>query len=210
MLSDKKHITWKLIYFCIDACKELFNIEDASRVIGSFLINPYGKNSPALRAWFTSSKIFHAVRARITVYFKLRTRLPIFLLSEHENPALTAWKILLEVILLWGQDFFFSAQLKCFDFSQTFHGLLLSLQKKIEMKIFTNQSQESLKKSSWISIAMLCCRLISFAKTQLKNYKITCFLVCSFFSSWLADHWPIFRLFLRMLSTVIIPSLKLT
>ncbi len=68
----------------------------------------HGKNSPALRAWFTSSKIFHAVRARITVYFKLRTRLPIFLLSEHENPALTAWKILLEVILLWEQDFFFS------------------------------------------------------------------------------------------------------
>jgi hypothetical protein len=45
--------------------------------------------------------------------------------------------------------------LKCFDFSQTFHGLLLSLQKKIEMKIFMNQSQEYLEKSSWISIAML-------------------------------------------------------
>ncbi len=86
MLSDNKYITWKLIYFCIISCKELFNIEDASRVIGSFLINP---------------------------------------------------------------------QLKCFDFSQTFHGLLLSLQKKIEMKIFMNQSQESLEKSSWISIAML-------------------------------------------------------
>ncbi len=90
MLSDKKYIKWKLIYFCIDSCKELFNIEDASQVIGSFLINP---------------------------------------------------------------------QLKCFDFSQTFHGLLLSLQKKIEIKIFMNQSQESLEKSSWISIAMLWCRI---------------------------------------------------
>ncbi len=91
MLSDKKYITWKLIYFCINSCKELFNIEDDSRVIGSFLINP---------------------------------------------------------------------QLKCFDFSQTFHGLLLSLQKKIEMKIFMNQSQESLEKSSWISIAMLWLAII--------------------------------------------------
>jgi hypothetical protein len=45
--------------------------------------------------------------------------------------------------------------LKCFDFSQNFHGLLLSLQKKIDMNIFVNQSQESLEKSSWISIAML-------------------------------------------------------
>ncbi len=34
------------------------------------------------------------------------------MLSEHENPALTAWKILLEVILLWGQDFFFSVDSK--------------------------------------------------------------------------------------------------
>jgi hypothetical protein len=33
---------------------------------------------------------FPALRARITVYFKLRTRLPVFLPVEHENPALTA------------------------------------------------------------------------------------------------------------------------
>ncbi len=67
MLSDRKHIAWKLVYFCIDSYKQLFNIEDASRVIGSFLINP---------------------------------------------------------------------QLECFEISLTFHGLLLWLQKKIEMKIF--------------------------------------------------------------------------
>jgi hypothetical protein len=32
---------------------------------------------------------FHALRARITVYFKLRTRLPVFLLSQHEK---SCWK----------------------------------------------------------------------------------------------------------------------
>ena len=97
MLSDKKYITRMLIHFCIDSCKKPFNIEDAPRVIGSFLINP---------------------------------------------------------------------QLKCFDFFQIFHGLLLSLQKKIEMKIFMNQSQESLEKSSWISIAMLFSMKIDGRKTH--------------------------------------------
>jgi hypothetical protein len=57
----------------------------------------HGKNNPALSAGITSSMIFmlqaqdfFALRARITVYFKLRTRLPVFLPEEHENPALTA------------------------------------------------------------------------------------------------------------------------
>jgi hypothetical protein len=59
----------KLVYFCIDSNKQLSNIENPSRVIGSFLINP---------------------------------------------------------------------QLKCFEISLIFHGLLLLLQKKIEMKIFLN------------------------------------------------------------------------
>jgi hypothetical protein len=40
MLSDKKHIIGKLIYFYIESCKELSNIEDVSRVIGGFPINP--------------------------------------------------------------------------------------------------------------------------------------------------------------------------
>ncbi len=40
MLSDKKHIVWKLIHFCIDSCRELSSIQSASRIIGSFLINP--------------------------------------------------------------------------------------------------------------------------------------------------------------------------
>jgi hypothetical protein len=34
--------------------------------------------------------------------------------------------------------------------------LLLSLLKKISMKIFVNQSQESLRKNSWGPIAKLC------------------------------------------------------
>ncbi len=63
-------------------------------------LNYHGKNNPALSAGITSSM-------RITVYFKLRTRLPVFLPVEHENLALTAWKILLEVILRWEQDCFF-------------------------------------------------------------------------------------------------------
>ncbi len=88
MLSDKKHIAWKLVYFCIDSYKQLFNIEDVSRVIRGFLINP---------------------------------------------------------------------QLECFEISFIFHGLLLRLQKKIEMKIFLNWSQESLEKNSWVPIAMLWC-----------------------------------------------------
>ncbi len=86
MLSDKKHIAWKLVYFCIDSYKQFSNIEDASGNIGSFLINP---------------------------------------------------------------------QLECFEISLIFHGLLLWLQKKIEMKIFLNWSQESLEKYSWVPIAML-------------------------------------------------------
>jgi hypothetical protein len=46
-------------------------------------LNYHGKNNPALSAGITSSM-------RITVYFKLRTRLPVFLPVEHENLALTA------------------------------------------------------------------------------------------------------------------------
>ncbi len=84
MLSYKKHIAWKLVYFCIDSYKQLSNFEDASRIIESFLINP----------------------------------------------------------LFW-------------KFSLIFHGLLLWLQKKIEMKIFLNWSQESSEKNSWVPIAML-------------------------------------------------------
>jgi hypothetical protein len=45
--------------------------------------------------------------------------------------------------------------LKCFEISLIFHGLLLLLQKKIEMKIFLNWSQESLEKNLWVPIAML-------------------------------------------------------
>ncbi len=86
MLSDKKHITWKLVNFCIDSNKQLCHIEDASGNFGSFLINP---------------------------------------------------------------------QLECFEISLIFHGLLLWLQKKTEMKIFLNWSQESLEKNSWVPIAML-------------------------------------------------------
>jgi hypothetical protein len=77
MLSDKKHTAWKLVYFCIDSYKQLFNIEKGSRIIWGFLKNP---------------------------------------------------------------------QLECFEISLIFHGLLLWLQKKIEMKIFLNWSQECLKK----------------------------------------------------------------
>jgi hypothetical protein len=86
MLSDKKHIAWKLVYFYIDSYKQISNIEDAAGNIGSFLINP---------------------------------------------------------------------QLECFEISLIFHGLLLWLQKKIELKIFLNWSQESLEKNSWVPIAML-------------------------------------------------------
>jgi hypothetical protein len=57
----------------------------------------HGKKNPALSAGITSSMIFMlqaqdfpALRARITVYFKFRTRLLVFLPVEHENPALTA------------------------------------------------------------------------------------------------------------------------
>jgi hypothetical protein len=80
------HIIGKLINFYIDSCNKLSNIENVSRVIGGFLINP---------------------------------------------------------------------ALKCFEISLIFHGLLLSLQKKIEMKISLDRSQESLEKKSWVPIAML-------------------------------------------------------
>jgi hypothetical protein len=86
MLSDKKHIGWKLHYFYIYSYKKHCNIGNVSRDIGSFLKNP---------------------------------------------------------------------QLKCFEISLIFHGLLLRLQKKFEMKIFVNRSQEYLEKNSWVPIAML-------------------------------------------------------
>ncbi len=53
------------------------------------------------------------------------------------------------------EGFLMNPQLKCFEISLIFHGLLLWLQKKIEMKIFLNWSQESLEKNSWVPIAML-------------------------------------------------------
>ncbi len=98
MLSDKKHISWKLVFFCIDSYKQLSNIEDASGNIGSFLMNP---------------------------------------------------------------------QLECFEISLIFHGLLLWLQKKIEIKIFLNWSQESLEKNSWVPIAMLCSVGIFFSRRNI-------------------------------------------
>jgi hypothetical protein len=101
ILSDKMHIVGKLIHFYIDSCNKLSSIENVSRVIGGFLINP---------------------------------------------------------------------QLKCFEISPIFHGLLLSLQKKIVMKIFVNRSQESLEKNSWVPIAMLCS--MDFFLTML------CLMVC--------------------------------
>jgi hypothetical protein len=42
--------------------------------------------------------------------------------------------------------FLINPQLKCFEIFLIFHGLLLWLLKKIVMKIFINQSQESLEK----------------------------------------------------------------
>jgi hypothetical protein len=36
MFSDKKHIAWKLVFFCIDSYKQLFNIEKGSRIIVKF------------------------------------------------------------------------------------------------------------------------------------------------------------------------------
>ncbi len=54
--------------------------------------------------------------------------------------------------------FLINPALKCFEISLIFHGLLLSLQKKIEMKISLDRSQESLEKNSWVPIAMLWTR----------------------------------------------------
>ncbi len=49
--------------------------------------------------------------------------------------------------------------LKCFEIFLIFHGLLLSFQKKILMKISLKRFQESLEKNSWEPIAMLCTSL---------------------------------------------------
>jgi hypothetical protein len=54
ILSDKIHIAWKLLNFCIDSNKQHCNIKNVSRDIGSFLKNPQLK-------CFEISLIFHGL-----------------------------------------------------------------------------------------------------------------------------------------------------
>ncbi len=99
MLSDKKHIAWKLLYFCIDHFKHFCNIENAFRFIEGSLK---------------------------------------------------------------------SFQTKCFEISLIFHGLLLWLQKKIEMKILVIWSQESLKKIH--GYPFQCSAMEVISKSSLSNF----------------------------------------
>jgi hypothetical protein len=90
--------------------------------------------------------------------------------------------------------------LKCFEISLIFHGLLLWLQKKIDMKIFMNQSQESLGKNSWVPIAMLCNHIINFLLIQFDmilskhHFKhMYCFLLRASHSIW-TETWKVWDL----------------
>jgi hypothetical protein len=77
-------------------------------------------------------------------------------------------KIFLELLdVFWKVPNLNVLKFKFKENSLIFHGLLLRLQKKIEMTIFVSQSQKSLEKNSWVPITMLC-----FWHTHLFNWDL--------------------------------------
>jgi hypothetical protein len=87
MLCDKMHIGWKLVYFCIDSNKQLFNIEKGSGNFRSFLINPQLK-------CFEIFLIFHELLLRLQNKIEIK----IFLNWSQESLEKNSW---IPIAMLW-------------------------------------------------------------------------------------------------------------